>query len=76
MQERMNDGSYGEPVPYDETEMKRKLADPDVDHVEVFNATAKEMHRRKQLFEQSQKAKRKNRKSKNRIQSKSRKNNH
>lgn len=75
MQERMLDGSYGNPVPYDESEMKRMLADPGVNHVDVFNATPDEMHRRKQLFEQSQSKKRKSRKQKNRIQSKSRKSN-
>jgi len=75
MQERNIDGSYGEPVPYDESELKKKLMDPNVDHVEVFNSTPDELSKRRLLFEQSQAKKRQKRKSKNRIQSKSRKNN-
>lgn len=75
MQERMLDGSYGEPVPYDEAEMKKKLGDPEVDHVEVFKNTPSEMQRRNELFEKSQSANRKKRKAKNKMQGKSRRNN-
>ena len=75
MQEKMIDGSYGEPVPFDEKRMGTMLQDPNVEHVEVFNASKKEMHRRKQLFEQSNAAKRKDRKQKNKLQGRSRRNN-
>ena len=75
MQEKMIDGSYGEPVPFDEKRMGTMLQDPNVDHVEVFTNTPNEMHRRKQLFEQSNSVKRKNRKSRNKLQGRSRRNN-
>ena len=75
MQERMLDGSYGEPKPYNQQLMGEMLENPEVDHVEVFNGTPSEMQRRNELFEKSQSAKRKNRKAKNKLQSKSRRKN-
>ena len=75
MQQKNLDGSYGEPIPYDQVTMGKMLDDPEVEHVEVFNNTPDELSKRRLLFEQSQAKKRQKRKSKNRIQGKSRKNN-
>jgi len=75
MQERMLDGSYGEPKPFSKEEMDESMKNPEVGHVEVFKNTPSEMQRRNELFEKSQSAKRKNRKAKNKLQAKSRRNN-
>lgn len=75
MQERMLDGSYGEPRPFSKEEMNESMKNPEVSHVEVFNGTPSEMQRRNELFEKSQSANRKKRKAKNKMQGKSRRNN-
>lgn len=49
MQAKMNDGTYGEIMPYEKKGLERMLEDPNVEKVEVFNATEKEMKRRKKL---------------------------
>ncbi len=52
----MNDGSYGEPVPFDKGKMQEMLEDENVEHVEVFQAKDNELKRRKRLFADSQEA--------------------
>lgn len=71
----MIDGSYGEPRVFNKEEMDELMKNPEVDHVEVFNNTPDGLSKRRFLFEQSQAKKRQKRKSKNRIQRKSKKNN-
>lgn len=76
MQERFNDGSYGEPRPFNQVEMEESLKNPDVEAVEVFRSRPSEMRRRMRLFDESQQAKsRAARKRKNKQSRKTRRNN-
>ena len=74
MQEKRFDGSYGEPVPFDQTLMIKKLNDPEVRHVEVFSNTPEEMERRRKLYLGIKPVNKKAKKKRNRMQRKSRKN--
>ncbi|WP_372934959.1 hypothetical protein [Mariniphaga sediminis] len=47
MQEKFADGSYGEPRPFNQSEMEELVKDPNVEHVEVFEGTEKEIARRR-----------------------------
>ena len=75
MQERMIDGSYGEPRPFNKEEMDSLMEDPNVDSVEVFRNTPENLQKRQQLFEMSQSKLRKKRKINNKLQKQSRRNN-
>ena len=70
MQEKMMDGSYGEPVPFDKDKMEESLKKPEVSHVEVFQGTEENLKNRRELIESKR---RKDRKRKNKFQRKSRK---
>lgn len=74
MQERMMDGSYGEPRPYNSAQMEESLKNPDVSHVEIFEARDKELKRRHALHQNQQieAARRTTRKKKNKHAKKSR----
>ena len=72
MQEKMIDGSYGEPVPFDKDKMEESLENPEVSHVEVFPGTEENLKNRRELIESKR---RKNRKRKSKLQRKSRKRN-
>lgn len=50
MQEKMIDGSFGKPVPFNQAKFKKMLADQNVAHVEVFNNTPEEMAKRQELY--------------------------
>lgn len=54
MQEKFTDGSYGEPRPFNQSEMEKSLSDPKVEHVEVFHATEEEMARRRSFRENNE----------------------
>jgi len=75
MQAKMLDGSYGEPIPFDQIQMNNLLENPQVEHVEVFNNTPNEMNRRKDLHSLPKFTIRKKKRIRNRLQSQSRRNN-
>lgn len=54
MQEKRYDGSYGEPRPFNQQEMEELVKDPEVEHVEVFEGTEKEIARRRSLRKNNQ----------------------
>lgn len=47
MQVKHHDGSFGPIEPYTEAKMKKAMSNPDVEHVEVFNATPEQLEWRK-----------------------------
>lgn len=61
MQARDNFGGYGEPIPYNKDKMESLLDGDDIDCVEVFRATEKELTRRTELFNKTKKAKQRKR---------------
>lgn len=53
MQEKRWDGSFGEIKPMTPENMERSLKDPNVQHVEVFEATEENLKYRQRLFNRS-----------------------
>jgi len=49
MQVKHFDGSFGPVEPFDGNELKKRLAQPNVQHVEVFDGTPQEIERRTNL---------------------------
>ena len=47
MQAKMNDGTYGLPVEFNQKGLDALLKDKNVDHVEVFEGTPEEIKKRK-----------------------------
>jgi hypothetical protein len=50
MQAKHHDGSYGPIEPFTEEGMKRTMANPNVQHVEVFDGTEENIKARKKLL--------------------------
>ncbi|PIF33011.1 hypothetical protein CLU81_3581 [Flavobacterium sp. 9] len=50
MQSIHHDGSYGKLKPFSQEEMLQELKNPDVSHVEVFEATEEQIKYRQKLF--------------------------
>lgn len=50
MQAKHFDGSFGPIEPFDGELLKRRLADPDVEHVEVFEANEESLKARQKLL--------------------------
>lgn len=50
MQAKHFDGSYGPIEPFDDNELKKILAQPNVEHVEVFEATEENLKARHRLL--------------------------
>ena len=50
MQAKHHDGTYGPVMPFDTKELEKQLTNPNVKHVEVFEATAENIKNRQKFL--------------------------